>query len=280
MTTFLKWLPTQAVGWETYQWHSIVAESLTRTGSNVPGSIQLCPDYDASDAAPTDEFSESSYKDLCEDAPWKTIRCTMPGSRLHPNGKKFIRFGAVASTDVKTYDAGNLFVTTTDGTAVPWAKLWIHYDVTLFTPQLPPGGMVALSNVLHITGTTPTTANSFPNQTVGANSNSGIATVPATGEIITFNVPGRYMVNYSTTSTTNTPAGNPAVSATGSLVTSYYGATFGAAAGDAIAGGATTITTYTVVLNVVSGTTLTFNNTVVGGLLYDLTVVGMNSLAA
>lgn len=276
MTTFLKWLPTQAVGWETYEWHSIVCESLTRTGSNVPGSIQICPDYDASDAAPVDEFSESSYKDLCEDAPWKTIRCVMPGSRLHPNGKKFIRYGAVANTDVKTYDAGNLFITTTDGTAVAWSKVWVHYDVTLYTPQLPPGGMVTLSNMLHLTGTTPTTANSFPNQTVGVGSNAGIATVPITGEIITFNVPGRYLVVYSAAATTSvTITGAPAVSASGKLVTTY-----GFGTGEAGVGSGTIASIQTVVLDAVAGTTLTFDNTFVLGTFWELTITGFSSLAA
>jgi hypothetical protein len=289
MTTFLKWLPTQAVGWETYQWHSIVAESLTRCGTGTAGSIQLCPDYDASDPAPTDEFSESSYKDLCEDAPWKTIRCVMPGSRLHPNGvKKFIRFGAVPNTDVKTYDAGNLFVSTTDGASVAsWSKLWIHYDVTLFTPQLPPGGVVALSNVLHIQGATPTTANAFPNGTAQVylpGSNVGIATVPITGEIITFNAAGNYMVVYATDTTTNTVTGSPTVGgpAGSALSATWYAPTgdFGTAAlGQAVAGSAAAKTVLVTVLTAVAGTTLTYNNTIVGGLFYDLTIVGLASLA-
>jgi hypothetical protein len=234
----------------------------------------LVPDYDASDVAPTDEFSESSYKDLAEDAPWKCIRCTMPNSRLHPEGKrKFIRYGAITG-DVKTYDAGNLFVTTTDGTAVSWAKLWIHYDVTLYTPQLPPGGVVALSNTLHITGTTQTTANGFPNQTVGVNSNTGIATVPVTGQIITFNVPGRFVVSYQSSATSSTVS-NVVVSATGSLVTTYFDGV-----GFMDPGATTNNAALVAVVNVVAGTTVTFTNTVVAGANWDLSIVAMNTLAA
>lgn len=275
LPTFLKWLATQAVGWETYMWNKLEFHSFTRTGSNIPGSLSLIPDYDAEDAAPTDEISASSYKDLVEDAPWKDICCKLPKDRLHPLGKRlFLRTGAVGGTDIKTYDAGNLFIATTDGTAVNWSKVWCYYDVTLHTPQLPPGGMVALSNVLHITGTTQTTANAFPNQTVGVGSNSGIATVPATGEIITFNVPGRYLVSYySLAATTTTQTGAPAVSASGSLVTSYF------IVGEEVGGSATTSFFQNIVLNAVSGTTLTFNNTIVAGTSYDLTIVGMSTLA-
>jgi hypothetical protein len=277
MTTFLRWLPTQAVGWETYKWNKIEIHSFTRTGSNVPGSLAIIPDYDASDSSPTDEFSASSYKDIVEDVPWKDICCKLPHSRLHPLGKElFLRYGSVANTDIKTYDAGNLFITTTDGTAVAWSKVWAYYDVTLYTPQLPPGGVVALSNELHISGTTPTTANAFPNQTVGTSSNAGIASVPATGEIITFLAAGRYLIVYNATATTSvTFTSIPAVSASGSFVTTYY-----QGSGEQLSGNATTDVTFTAVINAVAGTTFTFNDVIVLGLTYDLTITAMSSLAA
>jgi hypothetical protein len=49
------------------------------------------------------------------------------------------------------YDSGNLFVGTVDGTAVAWGKLWLEYDVSLFTPQLPPAG-VALTGTIQGAG--------------------------------------------------------------------------------------------------------------------------------
>jgi hypothetical protein len=280
LPTFLKWLATQAVGWETYKWNKLEFHSFTRTGSNIPGSIALVPDYDAADAAPTDELSASSYKDMAEDVPWKDICCKLPHDRLHPLGKQlFIRQGAV-SGDIKTFDAGNLFVTTVDaGAAVPWSKLWAYYDVTFYTPQLPPGGVVALSNVLHETGSGQTTAVAFATPAIGTNSNAGIATLAPSA--ITFNVPGRFLVTYASIATSTTQTGVPAVSASGSLVTSYYAgnAYGGGTSGTDVGGGGSTTSIQNIVLNAVSGTTLTFNNTVVAGGVWDLTIVGMSSLA-
>jgi hypothetical protein len=276
MTTFLRWLPTQAVGWETYRWNKLEFHSFTRTGSNVPGSLAMIPDYDAEDGAPTDEFSASSYKDLVEDAPWKDICCKLPSSRLHPMGKElFLRYGPVTGTDIKTYDAGNLFITTIDGTAVSWSKLWAYYDVTLFTPQLPPGGVVALSNELHISGTTPTTGNSFPNQTIGSGSNTGIASVPITGNVITFNAAGRYLVVLYMTATTSVTFTSGTVSASGSLVTTYFTPN-----GESASASPATGLTYAGVMNVVAGTTLTFNIAYVLGLTFDLTITALSSIAA
>jgi len=280
MSTFCKWLATQSVGWETYEWNSIEGRAFTRTGSNVPGSQALIPDYDAADSSPTDEFSASTYKDLAEDVPWKDLCCLMPHSRLHPEGKrKFIRYGNVTG-DIKTYDCGNLFVSTIDGTAVPWSKLWVYYDVTLFTPQLPPGGVVVQSNELHVVGGVFTTANAFSNPVVGVNSNAGMATVPVTGEVITFNVAGRFLVVYNTISTTNTVTGLPAISASGSFVTSYYPAASGFNGGIAVAGSASATTNISVCVDVVKGTTLTYNDTIVAGTAYDLTITALTNLAA
>lgn len=133
------WLSTQAEGWEKYRFNSIKLCSYTRTGSNVPGSIILSPDYDAADSAPANEQVACSYHGTQEDAPWKDICLNLDPKML--NMERFIRTGALsANQDIKTYDIANIFVSTVDGTAVAWSKLWFEYDVTLINPQLPSGG--------------------------------------------------------------------------------------------------------------------------------------------
>jgi len=69
---------------------------------------------------------------------------------MHPIGpKKFVRTaGLAANLDVKTYDAGTLFVGTIDGTAVNWGKLWVEYDITLYTPQLQPQGTLQMRSIM------------------------------------------------------------------------------------------------------------------------------------
>jgi hypothetical protein len=139
------WLSNEAAGWEKYKFNSLKFEYFTRTGSNVPGSMMLAPDYDASDAAPASEVAASSYEDCEEDAPWKDICCILKASELMGDMKeRFVRTGALAANqDIKMYDCGTLFACTVDGTAVNWGKLWVEYDVTLITPHVPPGGFQA-----------------------------------------------------------------------------------------------------------------------------------------
>jgi len=142
MPVTFPWLSNEAAGWERYRFNKLRFCYYTRTGSNVPGSVMLSPDYDPADPAPIGEQIASSYQDAQEDAPWKDIHCELMARELMGDMKeKTIRNGALAANqDIKTYDAGNLHLCTVDGTAVSWGKLWVEYDVTLYTPQVPAGG--------------------------------------------------------------------------------------------------------------------------------------------
>lgn len=194
------WLSTQAQAWEQYRFNKLKYCYYTRTGSNIPGSLMLIPDYDVTDAAPSSEQIASAYDDVAEDVPWKDISTELkPSSMFSMGPKKFVRTGAVpAGNDPKTYDAGTLFVGTTDGTAVNWGKLWVEYDITLFVPQLPPSGAGQLSSQ-HMTFTTPTTANNFATPvTIAGSSNI----VSIAGNVLTFNQAGRFLVNYNAVATT------------------------------------------------------------------------------
>jgi hypothetical protein len=133
------WLALEAQGWEKYEFNSLKLCYYTRTGSSIPGSVILAPDYDAADAAPVSEQIASAYYGTEEDAPWKDIKLNFDKEEL--KGKRYVRTSALGpNLDIKTYDVGNAFVCTTDGTAVNWGKVWLEYDITLFNPQLPPGG--------------------------------------------------------------------------------------------------------------------------------------------
>jgi len=252
------WLATQAQSWESYRFNKLRFCAYTRTGSNVPGSLMLVPDYDATDVAPSTEQIASSYEDVEEDVPWKDICCQLRPASLHSLGpRKFIRTGALpANADVKTYDAGNMFICTTDGTAVNWSKLWVEYDVTLFTPQLPPGGAGVLSSE-RITGATPTTANILGTQTVQPGSSN---LVSVAGSVVTFNQAGLYFVAYTGNGTTDSVNVNPTASANATLSLLQQ------------SGSGTVSLTQSFFLLAVVGSTVTFNNVVAAGTTAQLMV--------
>jgi hypothetical protein len=149
------WLSTQAMGWEQYRFRKLRYIFYTRTGTSTPGSVMLVPDYDAADAVPINEQQAMDYKDAKEEAPWVVeFCCDLTPSALHPGGRKFIRQGVVVGTDIKTYDAGNMFVITTDGTAVNWGKVFVEYEVELAVSQLPQGVLNVASGIATATTTT------------------------------------------------------------------------------------------------------------------------------
>jgi hypothetical protein len=261
------WLSTQAQGWEQYRFNRLNFCYYTRTGSNVPGSMMLIPDYDALDAAPITEQIASSYEDVEEDAPWKDIHCVLRPSSLHSLGpRKYVRTAALpANADLKTYDCGNLFVGTVDGTAVNWGKLWVEYDVTFYVPQLPPtGGSQLASQSAEGTaamGGVPTTAANFgvaPTVVV-----SGPTLFSISGNVMTILQLGRFLLAVQTTGTTVTVT---AAVVPGAGIT--LDPNIGYIASGLMTAGSTT---NSVVQNVfftvtsLSAATLTFDNTIAGG---------------
>lgn len=248
------WLATQAQSWERYRFNSLKFCYYTRTGSNVPGSVMIVPDYDAADSAPVSEQIASAYSDVAEDAPWKDIECNLRASALHALGPtKFIRTGALsANQDIKTYDAGNLFLIVTDGTAVSWGKLWVEYDVELITPQLnPSGGGVVTAQLLH--GLAPNSAAPIRDYTEAPGSTD---IVSVNGNVFTFNQAGQFFVALDmTTGGGNTITVNvaPVVAGGGAILGQTW---FGSGGAECIL-----VTQMTAIV----GTTLTYDNTITGG---------------
>jgi hypothetical protein len=264
LSSTFPWLSTQAVGWEQYHFNKLRFCYYTRTGSNIPGSVLLIPDYDAADSAPDSEQIASTYEDTEEDAPWMDIECILNPLAMHPDGpKKYIRSAALAANlDIKTYDAGNLFLATTDGTAVGWGKLWVEYDVTLYVPQLPPAG--AAGDFQNYAGI-PTTAD-----IVGASPtlNQSRSLYTLSGSVLTFLVAGFYYVNYYATVSTSDTVSVNVTPGSGTLTLNDLN-------GDSrdIFGGGDADLHQQGIFSIPVGGTLTFDNVVVSGTGAELTVV-------
>lgn len=218
MAATFPWLSSIAQNWEQYRFNKLRFCYYTRTGTSTAGSVQMIPDYDAADSAPTTEMAASSYSEVVEDAPWKDLCCDLRPSSLHALGpRKYTRTAALAANlDIKTYDAGTFFLATTDGSSVPWGKLWVEYDVTFFTPQVPNATVTSLSAVLHATSTTPTSSNILPSSTVV----SGTLGVSVIGSVIVFPSAGVYSVSYTGTGS-NVNSSTPITSAGASFDSSF-----------------------------------------------------------
>lgn len=187
------WLSTQAASWEQYRFNTLRFCYYTRCATSVPGSVMLVPDYDAADAAPVTEQIASSYRDTVEEVPWIEEFCCELDPMAMCDGfkmnRKFTRIGTVSGTDIKTYDVGNLFLCTTDGTNVNWGKLWVEYDVELYVPQLPASGQTFISGL--ITGVGSISKTNYLGNTPTVVGNLGVI---LTGMTFAFQQVGQYLV--------------------------------------------------------------------------------------
>jgi hypothetical protein len=133
------WLSTIADSFEQYRFNRLRFHYVTRAPSTYIGSILMAPDYDALDSAPSSEIIASQMDGAVEDSPWKEQILDLSVQDMFPMGpRKYVRTSSISSSDLKTYDAGNVFVCAvacTDTSAL--GKLWVEYDVELHIPQNP-----------------------------------------------------------------------------------------------------------------------------------------------
>jgi hypothetical protein len=256
--TFPK-LSVQAQVWQTYRFSKLKFCYYTRTGSATAGSVMLTPDYDPSDSAPANEMIASSYLDAVEDGVWKNIECDLDVASMFSIGpKKFVRTGALpGGEDIKAYDAGNLFVCTVDGVnATPWGKIWVEYDVTFFTPQLPPAGATGSPLFLHLTGSA--TSTEAVHSQVVVSGTAGLANM--SNFVLEFLYAGTYLVNYNMSGGATTAA-TTFVAANGAALVASYGTA--GQFGVAVSGGSGFVASSVLVTSPIGGT-LTFTNDAVG----------------
>jgi hypothetical protein len=193
------WLSSIAGSFEQYRFNRLRYHYVTRAPSTYIGSILMAPEYDALDSNPTSEIQASQMDGAVEDSPWKEQILDLSVQDMFPMGpRKYIRSGTISSSDLKTYDAGKVYVcavSCTDTSAI--GKLWVEYDVELHIPQNPDAASAAsigsLAAFQLTTGnqslTTATGAtvlfDTELHNSLNASLSSGVVTLPA----------GKYLVN-------------------------------------------------------------------------------------
>lgn len=207
------WLYAIANNYESYKFNSLTVEYETCCSTSTEGTVMIAIDYDASDDAPAEKKRLLAYHNAVRTAPWN--RATMKASKpdLQRNGQKMTRNHPLGNNlDIKTYDAGNIFVYTQGflmGTTC--GELYLSYDIELHTPKvttfapylesarIDSGGTVALATPF---GTAPV-------KVVDAESPL-LVDVSSNG--ITFNEPGQFLVDLYAGGTTI--SGTPTVTGT------------------------------------------------------------------
>jgi hypothetical protein len=145
-TTTFPWLAGIAQKWERYMINYLeidyqreVSEFAT---AGTIGKVMMHIDLDAADSAPTtkQQVLDCDSRLMVSGMPCENFRKRIAGSIFHPSGNPlYLRPGGLpGASDIKTYDAGNLWITTsgTSDNSTKLGELHIRYSITLSVPIL------------------------------------------------------------------------------------------------------------------------------------------------
>jgi hypothetical protein len=138
------WLAIEAKQWEKYEFQKLefyLKPEVTQYTTNAnSGKVILSFDSDASDAAPLNKQEAEDVMPMADGMSYQTINLNIPKFILHSHLDSFyVRPGNLpGGSDIKTYDLGNLFVSTIGqgGAVANMMELRVRYTCTLMIPIL------------------------------------------------------------------------------------------------------------------------------------------------
>lgn len=126
------WLSGHANLFERYRIHKLVYRYKNLKGTASNGNILMSFDFDTLDSAPATAIEMTQSTVYVDGAPWRIFELDVPVDKRD----LFTRSGAVANSDLKTYDMGKLHIAAEGcADATPHGYLEVEYDVELFMKQ-------------------------------------------------------------------------------------------------------------------------------------------------
>jgi len=200
------WLSKEALLWEKYHFEQLEfyykpeVSAFAMNGQS--GKVMLSCDYDASDSPPATKQQVEDTHPHSDAMPYEECYLALePKEMYQSSDAKYVRPGGLpGASDIKTYDCGNLFVSTTgnhDTTTV--GELRVRYCVVFDVPVLenavgaPQNNSVSSLQDNAFTAVTSTVATSAPLATVIAN---GLNIVNTLGLLVP--PVGNYLVEWQT----------------------------------------------------------------------------------
>lgn len=215
------WLSNVAIMYESYRFHGLQYHYSGEAATSTTGSVVLALDYDANDTAPPGKQQAMSYKSSVRSTLWEDSTLVAQTADLNKIGPtRYVRSGTVPSTDIKTYDAGTLFVGLNSASASALAgEMYVEYDVEFFTPQLNPSSRASLGSASFACAGSIAAATPFG--TTAPTVTGGVSVGPnSTGSGLGFGTVGEFLVVVESVGTvfTDTLPALTAVALSGSTV--------------------------------------------------------------
>jgi hypothetical protein len=130
------WLSGLALNYETYRFRKLQFLYFPSCPTTTAGTISFAFDSNAQDSAPISKMALCSLAASTRVNPWNKVVLNINAENLHKAKCNYVRSTGVSNTtDIKTYDIGNLFIATMGNTTSDLGDLWVEYEVELATPQ-------------------------------------------------------------------------------------------------------------------------------------------------
>lgn len=221
------WLSKVATRYDKYRFTRLRFEYRSVCATSSTGVVMMSFDYNAADAPPASKAVQAQTIPNAENNVWMNNDLVVP---CDPTWR-FVRQGPVANTDVKTYDLGNMVLSTLYGAATTTGELYVEYTVELDKPSEPEAlASFSLSSSPLVAG--PLLSG------VGA----GITPLQITGipvfsvfnsSILTARVGGVYLISYQASGSSITAMNMP-IGSSGVGITTVQAAVINAAATSAV----------------------------------------------
>lgn len=180
------WLSGHAQLYEKYHFRKLLFRYKNLKGTSSNGNVIMSFDYDALDGAPATAVEQTQSTYYIDGSVWRIFELSVPVSHLPP---LYTRASLIGSSDLKTYDIGQLFVAT-EGCAdtSDHGYLEVEYHCDLIDKQVGGGAAAAVSSILVANLSTNTVISSTTDPIpfdeiivngLSASNASGVFTVPA-----------------------------------------------------------------------------------------------------
>jgi len=150
------WLSSIASSFEYYRFNRLVFRYVPLCSSSTVGSIQMAPDYNASNVSPQTELIFGAYHDYVDGNAWMENTCVIDTRALN----QFVDWHFVSSNQDGINNSNPIFAaaqfflyTVNFSGTVSAGKLFVEYEVELKTPSLPPSGTTIGGQTISTTGT-------------------------------------------------------------------------------------------------------------------------------
>lgn len=127
------WLSKIASRYDKYRFTRLRFEYRSVAATSTAGVAMMSFDYNALDALPTSKLVQSQTIPNAENNVWVNNDLVVPTDGVW----RFVRQGVVPNSDLKTYDLGNMVLSTIYGSGTVTGELYVEYTVELEKPSEP-----------------------------------------------------------------------------------------------------------------------------------------------